>query len=94
MTEQKFRLEYDGSVGWLVFWAIVLFPVALVLLLTAGRFTMNGKVFAIRYDGSRGWLAFWLVVFFPVGLILLFVNGFSVTLRPDSLSPPASLTGP
>jgi hypothetical protein len=85
MSEQKFRLEYDGSVGWLVFWAIVLFPVALVLLSTASKFTMNGRSYAIRYDGSRGWLAFWMVVFFPVGLILLFVNGFSVTLRSESL---------
>lgn len=74
----KVKIHYRGSVGWLIFWALILFPVAIVLLLTGGEFEMGGKRHFIVYEGSRNWLAFWAVVFFPVAILLLLLNGFSV----------------
>ena len=73
-----FKLHYGGSVGWLIFWMIVFFPVALVLIATGARFEIDRKTYSIRYDGSRNWLCFWAIVFFPVVLLLGLLNGFSV----------------
>lgn len=78
MSEQKIRMEYSGSKGWLIFWFIFFFPVAVALFVTGGAFEMGGKRHSIRYEGSRNWLAFWALVFCPVSVVLLFLNGFSV----------------
>lgn len=87
MSENRFKLHYRGSIGWLIFWFIVFFPVGFILLLTASSFEVNQTTYNMQYDGSRGWLCFWFVVFFPVAIILLFINGFSVSiLKPDSQS--------
>lgn len=80
MSENRFKLHYRGSIGWLIFWFIIFFPIAFVLLLTASSFQVNQVTYNMQYDGSRGWLCFWFVVFFPVAIVLLFVNGFSVTI--------------
>ena len=85
----KVKIHYRGSVGWLVFWAIVLFPVALALLLTGGEFELRGQRHFISYEGSRGWLAFWTVAFFPVAILLLFLNGFTI----ESADPTAQQRG-
>jgi hypothetical protein len=90
----KIKLHYPGSKGWLIFWAIVLFPVAFVLLLTAGRFEMNGQNYSVTYDGSRGWLAFWTVAFFPIAFILLLLNGFAVHTDGRHLAAGQPLNGP
>lgn len=83
MSESSFKLKYRGSLAWLIFWIIVFFPVAFVLLLTGSSFRINDTVYDLQYDGSRGWLAFWTVIFFPVAFILLFVNGYSVKVVKD-----------
>jgi hypothetical protein len=74
----KCKIQYGGSIFWLVFWAILFFPVALVLLGTRGKFEWEGKTYWISYTGSVFWLAFWVIVFIPVGIILALVNGFEV----------------
>lgn len=85
MNENRFKLHYRGSIGWLIFWFIVFFPVAFILLLTASSFQVNQTTYNMQYDGSRGWLCFWFVIFFPIAIILLFLNGFSVTIdRPEA----------
>jgi hypothetical protein len=78
VTEKKIKVEYNGSIGWLIFWAIIFFPVALVLLATSGRFNLDGKTYFIKYDGSRNWLCFWVIVIFPVALLLLVLNGVAL----------------
>ncbi|MBI2712075.1 MAG: hypothetical protein HYX41_04315 [Bdellovibrio sp.] len=78
MEKKRIHLSYPGSKGWLIFWLIVLFPVALVLLFTLAEFEMDGKTYRIQYNGSRGWLAFWWVCLFPVGVLLFFLNGFEL----------------
>lgn len=75
MSENRFKLHYQGSYFWLIFWAIVFFPVAFVLLLTAISFEANQNLYTITYNGSRFWLGFWVLIFFPVAIILLFING-------------------
>jgi len=80
MGTSEFKLDYPYSYFWLIFWVIVFFPVALVLLLTGAAFTSEGKRYAIKYGGSRGWLAFWTLVCFPVTFILLLLNGFSISV--------------
>jgi hypothetical protein len=80
MSENRFKLHYRGSIGWLIFWFIIFFPLAFVLLLTASTFEVNQTTYNMQYDGSRFWLCFWFVIFFPVAIVLLFVNGFSVTI--------------
>lgn len=84
MKTNKVRISYDGSKGWLIFWAIVLFPVAMVLMLTAGSFQMDNTTYKIRYDGSRCWLAFWTVVCFPIAGILFLLNGFEAVINTTS----------
>ena len=83
-SEKVLKLQYDGSVGWLIFWVIIFFPVALVLMMTAGKFTSEGKTHFIRYSGSRGWLAFWMVVCFPVAFLLMFLNGISLVTQSNA----------
>lgn len=78
MEETQFKLNYQGSIFWLIFWLIVFFPIAFVLLLTDIGFELNRTSYHLQYNGSRGWLAFWVLVFFPVAFLLLFINGFSV----------------
>jgi hypothetical protein len=81
MAKNRVRLAYAGSKGWLIFWALVFFPIAMVLMLTAAEFELDQKTYGIRYDGSRGWLAFWTVAFYPVALILFLLNGFEVVVE-------------
>lgn len=73
------KLHYRGSYFWLIFWLIIFFPIAFVLLLTASTFDLNGATYTFQYDGSRFWLCFWVLVFFPIAFVLLFLNGYSVT---------------
>ena len=79
MSNTNFKLNYKGSFGWLIFWLVIFFPIAIVLLLTASSFKVNNKIYNLTYGGSRGWLCFWFVVFFPIAIVLLFINGFSIT---------------
>lgn len=76
-----FKIKYDGSIFWLIFWLIVFFPIAFVLLLTATSFEANRTTYHLRYAGSRFWLGFWVLVFFPVAFLLLFINGLSITVE-------------
>lgn len=80
MNENRFKLHYRGSVGWLIFWFVIFFPVAFILLLTDSSFEVRRTTYTLGYDGSRFWLCFWFVILFPVALILLLVNGFSVSI--------------
>jgi hypothetical protein len=81
MANYSTRVHYDGSIFWLIFWLLVFFPIAFVLLLTSGKFESNGRIYKLRYDGSRFWLCFWMLVFFPIAFVLIFVNGFEVTVQ-------------
>jgi hypothetical protein len=78
VTEKKIKVNYSGSKGWLIFWVIIFFPVALVLLATAGRFDLSGHTYYMKYDGSRNWLCFWIIVCFPIAFLLLLLNGVSL----------------
>lgn len=78
-----FKIQYDGSIFWLIFWLIFFFPIAFVLLLTATSFDAKGKKYHIQYSGSRFWLGFWVLVFFPVAFLLLFLNGLSISVEPQ-----------
>jgi hypothetical protein len=75
----KTRLNYHGSLFWVIFWLIFFFPIAFVLLLTDSSFDYNEKTYNFHYNGSQFWLCFWVLIFFPVAFILLFVNGLSVS---------------
>ncbi len=81
MKENEYKLHYRGSIGWLIFWVIVFFPIALVLLATTSTFKMGKTIYKMNYKGSRGWLCFWILAFFPVAFILLFLNGISVSVH-------------
>lgn len=78
MSEKRFKVEYHGSLPWLIFWIIVFFPIAITLFFTDVTFFINNTNYNLRYDGSRFWLCFWILVFFPVAFVLFFINGFSV----------------
>jgi len=80
MNTHNFKLRYRGSLPWLVFWIIVFFPIAIILLFTACSFNIGDATYSIQYDGSRPWLCFWVLVFFPVAFVLLFVNGISMNV--------------
>ncbi len=72
------KIHYRGSVLLLIFWLIVFFPIAFVLLLTASSFELNQTTYDLIYDGSRFWLGFWVLFFFPIAFVLLFLNGLTV----------------
>ncbi len=80
MTKVQAKLQYGGSLFWLIFWAIVFFPIALILLFTSVGCKMGGTSYQFQYDGSRFWLCFWILAFFPIAFLLAFLNGFSVTI--------------
>ena len=81
MDSRNFKIHYRGSFFWLIFWLIVFFPIAFVLLLTAVSFEINQTTYIIEYNGSRFWLGFWVLFFFPVAFLLLFLNGLSITIN-------------
>lgn len=76
---KSFKIKYRYSLAILIFWFIVFFPVALVLLATGSNIERNDTKHIIRYDGSRFWLGFWTLFFFPIAIVLFFINGYSVT---------------
>ncbi len=85
MQISRYKIQYEGSVFWLIFWLIFFFPIAFVLLLTDTSFVANNITYSIHYSGSRFWLGFWVLFFFPVAFLLLFLNGLTVsTQRPES----------
>lgn len=75
----RFKIHYLGSFFWLIFWLIVFFPIAFVLLLTAVSVEMGQSVYTVVYKGSRFWLGFWVLFFFPIAFVLLFLNGMMIT---------------
>lgn len=81
MNTRRFKIQYRGSLFWLIFWLIIFFPIAFVLLLTSTTFEVNRTIYDLQYNGSRFWLGFWVLVFFPVAFLLLFLNGLSVTIE-------------
>jgi uncharacterized membrane protein YhaH (DUF805 family) len=81
MKSKNVKLHYRYSYFWLIFWLIVFFPVALVLLFTGSSFNFDHSLYIIEYNGSRFWLGFWTLFFFPVAFLLLFLNGLSVHIK-------------
>jgi hypothetical protein len=81
MDQTQFKLNYRGSLFWLIFWLIIFFPIAFVLLLTASSFRIRGTIYDLQYNGSRFWLCFWVLIFFPVAFLLLFINGLDITTK-------------
>ena len=81
MKETRFKLQYTGSKFWLIFWFIICFPVALVLLMTSSACQVNHTTYHFNYEGSRFWLCFWTIFFFPIAFVLLFVNGVSALAK-------------
>lgn len=84
MATTKSKIQYRGSIFWLIFWLIIFFPIAIVLLATNVGFESNGKSYFIEYDGSYFWLIFWTIIFFPVAIVLLLVNGLSFNTQDNS----------
>lgn len=81
MSEKKFKIHYRGSLGWLIFWLIVFFPIGIVLLFTDTTFDMGEKSYDFHYGGSKFWLGFWILVFFPIAILLMFLNGFTIQTK-------------
>ena len=79
MQNSSVKVDYKGSLFWLIFWIIFFFPIALALFFTSSTFVLNDTTYTFVYNGSRFWLCFWILVFFPLAFLLLFLNGASVT---------------
>lgn len=90
MSDRNYKLKYNGSIGWLIFWIIIFFPIALVLLLIDSTFQMNQNTYRVHYSGSKFWLCFWVLVFFPIAFVLLFINGLAINI--DHSRPPNDST--
>lgn len=73
----SYQVQYSGSIPWLVFWAILYFPIAIMLFFTGAYFKCNQTVYHLRYLGSRFWLGFWTLLFFPVAILMLIAFGCS-----------------
>lgn len=89
MNTKNFKIQYRGSIFWLIFWLIIFFPIAFVLLLTDTSFEVNQTIYTVKYDGSRFWLGFWVLVFFPIAFLLLFINGLTLDIeKPNFMEKP------
>jgi hypothetical protein len=75
--KSHFKIQYHGSLFWLVFWLIIFLPIGLILLFTDSTFQIGDKRYHYKYLGDRFWLCFWVLIFFPVAILLFFLNGFS-----------------
>lgn len=75
---KSYRIRYNYSYLWLIFFVIFFFPIALILLMTGCSFEKGDVCYTVHYHGSRFWLGFWLLVFFPISFLLLILNGFSL----------------
>ena len=78
--KKRVKLQYRGSLFWLIFWLVLFFPVALVLLATGATFILDDRLYAITYDGSRFWLCFWTIFCFPIAILLGVLNGISLDI--------------
>jgi hypothetical protein len=70
-----FKFHYDGKLGWLIFFALVCFPVAIISLLKVGSYQNKNTIYCFQYNGSWSWIYFWSIVFFPVIFVLFSVKG-------------------
>ncbi|MDP1835733.1 MAG: hypothetical protein Q8K75_07375 [Chlamydiales bacterium] len=84
MAASEYQVKYNGSIPWLIFWAVIYFPVAIMLFFTGAYFRSNETYYSLTYNGSRFWLGFWLLVFFPVALLLLIAYGCSWNVVDES----------
>ena len=75
---KTFKLKYNYSIFWLIFFVIFFFPIALMLLMTGCTFEGQNVSYTVHYHGSRFWLGFWTLAFFPISLLLLIFNGVSL----------------
>ncbi|MEZ4818969.1 MAG: hypothetical protein R3A45_03385 [Bdellovibrionota bacterium] len=75
---EKFSLKLNGSLFWIIFWAIFFFPIALILLFLNGEFTSNDHRYYFEYNGSTFWLCFWMLLLFPVAILLALINGITL----------------
>lgn len=79
----KYRIKYEGSIFWPIFWTVLFFPIAIMLFLTGAHVAADGVTYRLKYDGSRFWLGFWILVFFPVAIFLLLANGCAWVIEKD-----------
>ena len=70
--------KYRGSIFWLIFFLILFFPIAIILLIRNLARIKNDTTYYVEYSGSWKWVFFWGVLFFPIAFILLFFNGLSL----------------
>jgi len=84
---KKYKLKYNYSYVPLIIFAILFFPIALMLLLTGCTFQSADVSYTVQYGGSRFWLGFWTLICFPVAFILLIINEFSVEVHSGSNTP-------
>lgn len=82
MNERKFKINYHGSLFWLIFWMVIFFPIGLTLLFTDSTIETTHNIYDFRYSGSHFWLCFWILIFFPIAILLAFLNGISMTKTP------------
>lgn len=75
MAKERFQLKYLRSKFWLVFWLLLFFPIAIVLLFCHLQIVSGKRTFLMEYNGSRFWLFFWAILFFPLVILLLLLNG-------------------
>jgi hypothetical protein len=77
MEESRFRYPY--SKFWVIFWIIIYFPIALVLLSRLEKVSQT-EIKKWEYRGNRFWLYFWAVLFFPVSFVLLLLNSVLIKI--------------
>jgi hypothetical protein len=74
---ETFRFKYPFSKFWLIFWIIIYFPFALVLL-SRLEMVSSTQVKFWKYKGNRFWLYFWALFFFPFAILLAIFKGVFV----------------
>lgn len=75
---EKYKMNLDTNVLWIIFWAIFWFPIAVMLVFLSATFESPEHRYRLEYNGSIFWLGFWLIVLFPIAILLLMVNGLTL----------------
>lgn len=76
--KHRYPFQYRGNLFWLIFFLILFFPIAIVLIIKNAGIIKNKKYLALSYRGRYGWLIFWSIFFFPIAIILVILKGVDI----------------
>lgn len=76
--KHRYPLQYKGNIILFIIFAILFFPLGIVLAIKNMHILRDNKYLGLSYRGSYGWLIFWTIIFFPIAILMLLLKGVDV----------------